>query len=127
MIHKMSKKNVVIAAIIVLLVVAIGGYILLGMNKKGEGMEKYYIVYLTSGEVYVGKLQTFPVLRLKDAYLFQVIQDTTDPKKNNFQLNPLSEGLWSTEYLQLTRENILFYGPLLNDSKISQALLTKTE
>ena len=85
----------------------------------------YSVVYLTTGEIYVGKLSTFPSFELKDSYILQVTKDTVDPSKNNFQLQPINEALWAPKSLYLTRKNVVFYGPILPTSKIAQALAEK--
>lgn len=113
----MSKKNLVVVVVLVLAVLVVGIF-----SYKINHQNDYSVVYLTTGEIYVGKLSTFPDLRLKDSYILQVIKDTTDPAKSTFQLQPISEALWAPEYLNLNRKNIIFYGPLLSTSKIGQTL-----
>ena len=85
----------------------------------------YSVVYMTTGEVYVGKLTTFPDLRLTDGYILQVTKDTVDPTKSNFQLNPINQALWAPEVMHMNKQNIVFYGPLLPTSKIAQTLAAK--
>ena len=84
----MSKKNIIIVVVVVLVALIVGvlGY-------KMSHNNQYSVVYLTTGEVYVGKLSTFPSLTLTDGYILQVIKDATDPTKNNFQLQPISQAL----------------------------------
>ena len=116
----MSKKNIVsiivlVLAVILLVVAYFAGF--LG-NKNND----YSVVYLTTGEVYVGKLTTFPNLQLKDAYIFQVVKDEKDPNKSNFNLTPIKEALWAPKQLYLNKDQVIFYGPLLETSKIAQTL-----
>lgn len=115
-----SKRNIAIAAVLVLIVTVVGffGY----KNYKKNG---YSVVYLTTGEVYVGKLTTFPNLQLRNGYILQIVKDATDPTKSNFQLNPINEALWAPEVLHLNRENVVFYGPLLSTSKIAETIATQ--
>lgn len=114
----MSKKNIIIAVVVVLVVIAVGLFI----NKKGKEENVYSVVYLSTGEVYVGKLTTIPDLQLKDAYILQVTKDATDATKNNFQLQPISEALWAPQVIHLIKDNVIFYGPLMPTSKIAQTL-----
>ncbi len=115
------SKNQIIALVVVVLVVAGLGFWVNKVNKN----RGYSVVYLTTGEVYVGKLTTFPDLELKNAYILNIVKDTTDPTKSNFQLNPISEALWAPESMHLMREHIVFFGALLPGSKIAQTLAQK--
>jgi len=116
----MSKKNSGIMMIVVVFVV--GAALCINKIKEGNG---YSVVYLTTGEVYIGHLTTFPDLQLKDSYILQVAKDTTDPTKSNFQLNPISEALWAPQTLHINEKNVVFYGPLLPNSKIAQTIVSK--
>ncbi len=114
-----------------MIVVVLVGLIVLGLGfwryKLNSNTSPYSVVYLTTGEVYVGKLKTFPDLELTDGYILQVTKDATDPAKSNFQLNPLNQALWAPSSLHLTRKNVVFYGSLLPTSKIAQALAQRTK
>ena len=113
-----SKKNIVIAAIVVLVALAV----VLSVFKVNKEKEDYSIVYLSTGEVYIGKLTTFSDLQLKDSYILQVTKDSTDETKNNFQLQPIKDALWAPESLHLVKDNVVFYGPLLPESAIAKTL-----
>lgn len=110
-------KLVTIVAVAILLVVI--AYLTTFIDNKKNN---YSVVYLSSGEVYIGKLTIFPSFQLKDAYIFQVVKDANDQNKNNFSLNPLSDALWAPKKLFLNRDQILFYGPLMETSKIVETL-----
>lgn len=114
---KNLNKNKILVGVVIILILAIGCFAFFA--KKNDG---YSVVYLTTGEVYVGKLCTFPRLTLTDSYILQISKDTTDPTKNNFQLNPIKEALWAPKKLYLNRDQVVFYGPLLPNSKIAQTL-----
>ena len=62
----MSKKNIVIVVVLVLVVIFFGFW-----QYKVNHADDYSVVYLTTGEVYVGKLSTFQGLTLKDGYILQ--------------------------------------------------------
>ena|SRR3989344_4737695 len=118
----MSQNKVKI--LVVLVVVLVVGLVFVLFKDKLKVIVKndYSVVYLTSGEVYIGKLKTFPDFQLTDGYIFQVTKDEKDPNKNNFQLNPIKDTLWAPKVLHLVKDNIVFYGPLMSDSKIAQTL-----
>lgn len=107
-------------AVLVLIVLGLGY-----LQYRASRSDSYSVVYLTTGEVYVGKLTTFPDFQLKDGYILQVAKDATDQNKTNFQLNPLKDALWAPQSLHLVKDNVVFYGPLMSDSKIVETLATQ--
>lgn len=118
----MSKKNIAIVVVLVLIVAALGFWKYKAMNPSD-----YSVVYLTTGEVYVGKLATFPNLELKNAYILQVTKDPTDATKTNFQLNPVNQALWAPKSIHLVKDNVVFYGPLLPTSKIAETITAQAK
>ncbi len=116
----MSKKNIVLIVVAVLVVAALGFWQYRESKKIG-----YSVVYLSTGEVYVGYLKTFPDLQLQNGYILQVTKDAVDPTKTNFQLNPISEALWAPQVMHINEKNVVFYGPLMATSKIAEALAAK--
>lgn len=118
----MSQKNI-IGLVVAVLVVA--GIVFLGLRMRKE--QGYSVVYMNTGEIFVGKLKTFPDFRLTDGYIYQVTKDTADPAKTNFQLNPLKDALWAPKAIYLIKDNVAFYGPLMSDSKIAQTLAGQTK
>jgi hypothetical protein len=113
----MSKKNIILAVLGVLVVAGVA----YGINKASKEKE-YSVVYMSTGEVYVGKLRTFPDLRLENGYVLQVTKDEKDPNKNNFQLQPVKDALWAPKRMHLIKDNVIFYGPLMSNSKIAETL-----
>ncbi|MBI4268664.1 hypothetical protein HY627_02445 [Candidatus Uhrbacteria bacterium] len=82
----------------------------------------YSVVYLQSGEIYVGRVARFPRFKMTDTYLLKNAVDAKDPAKSNLQLVPLAESAWAPKELYLDLSNILFYGPLDEKSTAAQAL-----
>lgn len=114
----MSKENIYRLAVLVLvLILVVGGF----MMKRARAGEKY-AVYLTTGEIYVGELKTFPRLELRNGYILSTVQDPQDSKKTNFQLNPLSDALWAPKHLYLNKKNVVFYVALSPESLIAKKL-----
>ncbi len=116
----MSKNQIISLVVVVLVVVGLGFWV----NKVNQD-KGYSVVYLSTGEVYVGKLSTFPDFELKNGYILNVVKDTTDPTKNNFQLSPVSEALWAPTSIHFVRQNVVFYGSVTPESKIGQTLAAK--
>ena len=112
------KRNTLIGLVVVVLIVVLGVFLYFRVNKD----RGYSVVYLSTGEVYVGKLRVFSNLMLTDSYVLQIAKDATDPTKNNFQLNPIKEALWALKKLHIMKDQVVFYGPLLPNSKIAETL-----
>ena len=115
-------KKVLTTSIIVVLV-ALVLVLAFWQHKKHEN--DYSVVYLSTGEVYIGKLTTFPDMQLADGYVLQITKDPTDPTKSNLQLNPINQALWAPEVMHLNKQNIVFYGLLSPTSKAAQTLAAK--
>lgn len=119
-----TNKNKIFIGIIVLLVV-IFGLVLFFLLKKPvvkEVKNDYSVVYLATGEIYVGELSMFPKLTLSNGFILQTIKDPNDPTKNTFGLNPLKNTFWGSEKLNLNRDHVVFYGLVGKDSQIGKAL-----
>ena len=116
-----KKKLIAVAAVLIIIGGAIGGGLCL--RHKLEMGKSYSVVYLATGEIYIGKLSCFPKkFKLNDAYRLQAVKDPADETKTNFQLTPLDEALWSPKELYLNRDQIVFYGPIEESSKAGEAL-----
>lgn len=115
-----SKRNIAVVVVLVLAVVAVG--LLIYRDYKDN---RYSVIYMTTGEVYIGKLRTFPDFELTDAYLYQVTKDADDSTKSNFQLIPIKDALWAPKSMHLVKNNVAFYGQLLPTSKIAETIAVK--
>ena len=82
----------------------------------------YSVVYLTTGEVYIGKLHHFFGMKLTDAYLLQMTKDSKDPEKSGFQLAPLKDALWSPKWLCLNDKQVIFHGLVSKTSRVAETL-----
>ena len=117
MLKSMNKNKIVIVAVIVLVILgaAFGAY-------KANKDKGYSIVYLVTGEVYIGKLTTFPDLELRNSYILLIAKDPEDANKNTFQLNPIKDALWAPKAIHLVKDNVVFYGSLDPESQIAKTL-----
>lgn len=113
----LNKKNIAIAVVLVIIVAVLGVW-----QYKAITANDYSVVYLSTGEVYVGKLTTVPSLELTNAYVLQVTKDEKDPTKNNFQLNPINQALWAPQSMHFIKDNVVFYGKLLPTSRIAETI-----
>jgi len=124
-----SKKFLCVFVVVVVLVLVFGVYVYseLNISKKPWSM-----VYLTTGEIYIGKISNFPKLQIHDAYIFQVVNRPVEPTEGaigeegktetSFQLTPLKDALWASKKLYLNSKQLVFYGPLREDSKALEAI-----
>ena len=117
------KKRVSVWKIVFYLVLAL---IVVGIGYWGwrtyQQSTQYSVVYLQTGEIYVGKLSLFPKTTLREPYILSAVKDEKDPKKNNFQLSPLKDTVWNTKSLTLNRSHVVFYGLLDKDSQAGKML-----
>ena len=121
-----KDKKVVWMGIVVVLVLLGISVFLFNANMERDYMESgYSVVYLSTGEVYVGHLTARRDFELKDSYILQLNKDTLDPSKNSFQLQPIAEALWAPKSLHINKKNVVFYGAILPTSKIGEALAKK--
>jgi hypothetical protein len=117
----MNNKNLVIICVCVAIIV-LGITASVYLQTKGQSSDNYSVVYLTSGEVYVGKLSYFPSMTMTDAYLIQIVKDQEDPTKSSFQLAPLSKTIWSPKVLRINRNQVIFSGPIEDTSQVAQTI-----
>lgn len=97
-------------------------------QEKAATKQKWSVIYLTSGEIYVARLSypassselSFPA----DSYMMQVTKAKTETgeEQSNFQLTPLNEFLWSPTELHVNRDQIIFYGPVDENSGVGKAI-----
>ena len=130
----MPKKIKIILSILALIVV--GGSISLAALSvyKPEALRSalnnafnkpYSAVYLSTGEIYIGKLSTFPKLALSDVYLLQVVPNPDDATQKAFQLAPLKDSLWAPDRIYLNDEQVIFIAPVREDSEVAKTLKGK--
>src|SRR3989344_1017589 len=83
------------------------------------------VIYLANGDLYVGKLTTFPRLTLHEGYQYQTAPDPKDPSKSISRLVPMSEASWAPVQVNLNKSQIIFYGPLQEKREIYKAIMDK--
>lgn len=114
----MSSKNNFIPGIILAVVVLIAG-VFVGWTLPDRGTG-YSAVYLTTGDMYFGKLYRFPRLHLKDVWY---IQRGVDPASQSQQLGvlPLEDTFWGSEgKIYLSSEQVVWTAPISEDSPLMQ-------
>lgn len=96
------------------------------------------VIYLRTGEIYIGKIIAFPKFQVFEAYQLQVTQVPVEQNKEavegqeqtttpNIRLTPVKEALWAPKKLYFNENQIMFYGPIEETSAIAKAILGKGE
>jgi hypothetical protein len=77
--------------------------------------QKYYAVYLTSGDVYFGKMRSFPSLVIEDAYFLQAANTA---EGGVYTLSKFSDAMWKpTGRIKLNRDHVLWVAELEDGSE----------
>lgn len=87
------------------------------------GPEKYQAVQLINGDVYYGKLKTFPCCKLKNVYFIQQIPLQEEGEQPATQLMPLNSLFFGPENIMyLEKSQILWWADLAPNSQILQTI-----
>ena len=113
----MSKLNKILIFLVIVLLMALGVVL---YRQKGGFENPYYAVYLSSGDVYFGKLRHFPELALTDVWFLK-------RNENNSQipvsLSKFTDAFWSPDdELRLNSDNVIWTAKLRDDSQVVQAI-----
>jgi hypothetical protein len=122
---KNINRNKILVSLLALLVIVLAIILVITQLKNRTETAKnnhYSVVYLATGEIYVGELSTFPRMELKNGYFITSEKDPADPTKVTPKLSSLGDVLWAPKHLFLNKDQVVFYGPLLDTSKIAQTL-----
>lgn len=117
-----DRKIIIIILILIIITVITAVAKFYVQPKMQASKSAYSVIYLITGEIYIGHLKTWPKMELNDAYLLQSVKDNTDAAKSNIQLTPLNEALWSPKQLFFNEKNVVFYGPIEEGSKAAEAI-----
>lgn len=126
----MSKK-IKITLLVLALIIVVGSISIAAISiykpdvLRSAFNKPYSAVYLSTGEMYIGKLSVFPRLTLTNAYLLQIVPDQTDPTKKSFQLAPLKDALWSPDTIYLNRNMVVFTAPISDGSEVAKTIKGK--
>lgn len=91
--------------------------VLIAFYAYGNLEAPYYAVYLSSGDLYFGKLHRFPRLSLTDAWFLE----RSTEQGNALRIANFREAFWQPQgTLFLSEKNILWLAPLSPDSRVIQ-------
>lgn len=117
-----KEKKWFLVVVILVIVIVLALVLKKSLASSDAAGTPYSAVYLQSGEMYVGKLTLFPKMILRDAYLITNVPDAEDSTKNNVQLQPAKNFIWSPTALYLSRQQVVFYGAVGAGSTVDEAL-----
>jgi hypothetical protein len=121
--NKSTLILISIAALVVIVSISIAAISIFKPEvMKGFFQKPYYVVYLTTGEIYVGRLSYFPKMEMTDIYLLQTVRDPKDETKGGFQLAPLKDAIWSPKKIYLNSNQVVFSGPVDENSEVAKTL-----
>jgi len=120
---KINKK--ILIYILLAILIAVFVYLGFAFSRKTFpfGKEKYQAVQLSNGDVYYGKLQTFPCCKLTEAYFIQNVQGETSTIPQLQSLNSLFFGPENTIHLE--KSQILWWADLSENSQVLKAIEVK--
>ena len=116
----MDKKfKVVLWVLIALLVILL--IVVLIMINKDNTKKDYSIIYLDTGEIYIGVLKRFPFTQLTDVYTLQ--SDQT----GQLAVVPMSSTIWAPiTPLRLNPDRIVFSAKISQNSQVYQIITNPT-
>ncbi|MDD4930996.1 MAG: hypothetical protein PHG66_02450 [Candidatus Colwellbacteria bacterium] len=116
-ITRSSGKKILIVAVsvIVLAILAIGSVVCIKLSKK-----PYVAVYLTTGDIYYGRLSLFPKYRLYDAWFLQRSQD------GSLGLQKFADAFWKPiGPINIDDDKVVFWTEIESTSPIAEAIEKK--
>jgi len=109
----MSKLSKILLVVVVVLIIALAGVFYWQNFKKSDS--GYWAVYLSTGDMYIGKLSYFPRFHLSDVWFFQKTDDT----KNPLSLTKFSQAFWGPgDDLYLSEKQIIWKNELSETSQV---------
>lgn len=132
--HSSKKPFMWVGIVLAVAVLAVGGWYLLRGVFAGSSIDgsKFQAVFLTSGQVYFGRMQILndDYIKLTDVFYIQAStasgegenpQDAT--ASNDMQLIKLGSEVHGPEdAMIINRDQVLFYENLKSDGKVAQAI-----
>lgn len=116
---KLTGKKIVWGIVILVVLVAIGlwAWTEVASSKDANGPSPYSAVYLTSGDIYFGKLSWFPQPHLTDVWYLQRAADASG--QSQISVAPLKNVFWGpVNEITLNQSQILFWTRLSNASQL---------
>lgn len=107
--------------IIVLVLVGFGVWLGISLGRSAAGgASPYSAVYLTTGDIYFGKLSWHPKLRLTNVWLLQ--RNVDSQNQTQLGLAPFTSSFWGpVDEIYLSPKQVVFWTRLSKDSAVAKA------
>lgn len=125
--RKVSRRTIITAIVAGLLVISavVGWYAYRHRNDQVLMHDRYQVVYLTTGQVYIGKLQNTEggYMTLKNVYTLQGKSSGTQSADNSSDLVQVMRQVYGPEdSMAIRTSQVQFWQNLRSDSKVTQAI-----
>jgi len=142
--HAMKKPNnnlkMIVAIVVAIVIILVGGLAAYALKSMGSGVastidnSKYQALFLTSGQVYFGKLQALDsgYFKLTDIYYLQsdsTSNDSDNPQQTNsdtnanVQLIKLGNEIHGPEdEMVVAKDQVIFFENLQSSGKVSKSI-----
>ena len=119
----MKRSTALLFIFSVLFLVGVGVW--LGLRVSGttraQSVSPYSAVYLSTGDVYFGKLSWFPSPHLKDVWFLQRSVDANNQSQVN--ILPFTSAFWGpSDTVSLNPKQIIFWARLRSDSDVARLI-----
>lgn len=92
---------------------------------QSNGTRAHYAVYLTTGDVYFGRIVRFPAFGLKDVYLLQV---NARDEKNPVNVQKFSSLFWGPgDFMKINERNVAWKVPLNKKGGLAKLIRENSE
>ena len=113
---KPNKINIILIIVCVLLGLALLGVVAWRViNERGT----YHAVFLTTGDLYFGKLTRFPTFGMKNVYFVQATGDQTNP----LSIQKFTNVFWGPEdVMQINKKEVVWMTKIDKESGLAKLL-----
>ncbi len=114
----MNKKSIFIGVVLIIVLLALGVWIGKEIgSRSASGPSPYSAVYLSTGDIYFGKLSWFPWPQMTNPWFLQRSQN------QQLSIAPFQSVFWGpVNRMYLNPKEIVFWTRLRNDSQVVMAL-----
>ncbi len=123
----MRKGNIILFGIVIIVIIALAawaGFVIAGVRSGGtnpNAASPYSAVYLTSGDIYFGKLSWFPSPHMTDVWFLE--RNQGQDGQAQLAIAPMKSVFWGpTDEINFNPQNILFWTHLINSSQVVQMM-----
>lgn len=118
---KKKKIGLWIAAAVAVLLVAASVLVVVWKGKEKMKSSEITAVYLSTGDIYFGKMDWFPWPRLKNVWYIQ--RGTTQAQEPQIGLAPFKDVFWSPmDEIYLNPKEIIFWTRVKGGTQLAEAL-----